>query len=398
VTPTRDESDEPATVGVPASWLPTLAAIHASPQKAVLAVTGGGSTAISALLAVPGASATVLEARVPYVAPALAEWLGGVPEQAASAGTALSMACAAWTRAAALAPDEAGTNLGVACTASLASDRPKRGDHRIHVACQSATRTRLASLTLAKGARDRGSEERVATALVLRTLAQACGVDPGFDLPLAGDEHVEADEQIAAPPLADVWLGHSAGVWSLPGGELTDSVDPLPRGLLCGSFDPLHDGHEGLRVAAEKALGGPVFFELTVRNADKPPLDYLRLEQRRAQFTGTPLRVSGQANFVDKAHHLPGTTFVVGADTAVRIVEPRFYGGGEVGVVEALASLRRSGASFLVAGRGSEEGFRTLADISIPAGFEDLFSEIPESAFRADISSTEIRRRRSDDA
>src|SRR4051812_4177407 len=51
--------------------------IHASGRPLVLAVTGGGSGCISALLQVPGASATVLEAVVPYAATALQQWLGG---------------------------------------------------------------------------------------------------------------------------------------------------------------------------------------------------------------------------------------------------------------------------------------------------------------------------------
>ena len=42
--------------------------IHASGKQFVVAITGGGSGAISALLEVPGGSASVLEAVVPYSA------------------------------------------------------------------------------------------------------------------------------------------------------------------------------------------------------------------------------------------------------------------------------------------------------------------------------------------
>ena len=51
--------------------------IHASGRGCVVSFTGGGSQAIADLLTVPGASATMLEAVVPYSAAALAEWLGG---------------------------------------------------------------------------------------------------------------------------------------------------------------------------------------------------------------------------------------------------------------------------------------------------------------------------------
>ena len=66
----------------------------------VIAVTGGGSGAISSLLEVPGASASVLEAIVPYAATALADWLGGTPDHYCSERTARAMAMAAFERAA----------------------------------------------------------------------------------------------------------------------------------------------------------------------------------------------------------------------------------------------------------------------------------------------------------
>ena len=59
-------------------------AIHRSGRRAVIAVTGGGSLAISDLLTVPGASAFVLEATVPYLPSALTAWLGREPEQFAT--------------------------------------------------------------------------------------------------------------------------------------------------------------------------------------------------------------------------------------------------------------------------------------------------------------------------
>ena len=51
--------DDPALVAV-------VAAIHASPTRAVLACAGGAAQVLTWLLASPGASNTVLEASVPY--------------------------------------------------------------------------------------------------------------------------------------------------------------------------------------------------------------------------------------------------------------------------------------------------------------------------------------------
>src|SRR3569623_1000274 len=117
-----------------ASTADLVGKIHESARPLVLAVTGGGSRAISALLEVPGAARTVLEAIVPYSAAALSDWLGAQPEHFCCERTARAMAMAAYQRARELAQSEppAAQPLaltGVACTASLASERPKRGAH-----------------------------------------------------------------------------------------------------------------------------------------------------------------------------------------------------------------------------------------------------------------------------
>src|SRR5512138_3081204 len=105
-----------------------IAAIHASPTMAVIVVTGGGAQALADLLAVPGASKTVLEALVPYSERSLREFLATPPTQAVSADTAAAMARAAYQRALRLREKEAIPVLGLSCTATLATDRPKKGD------------------------------------------------------------------------------------------------------------------------------------------------------------------------------------------------------------------------------------------------------------------------------
>ncbi|MCH2171762.1 hypothetical protein MK489_13345 [Myxococcota bacterium] len=374
------------------AWKETLRTLHASPAQVVIAATGGGSRAISELLAVPGASATLLEAIVPYAEPSLKQLLGRSPDQACSPATALALASASWLRASKLADEGSSALVGVGCTAALTSDRPKRGAHRVHVASQTPSSTQLYSLELERGERNRDEEEDLAAALVLYALSRACSLSSLPGLPLVGTEQVENRERQADPKLAAVWTGRSAGIWALPDGLLTEVLEESPRGLLSGSFDPLHAGHEALRHAAEQHLSGPVYWELTLRNADKPPLDYLTVESRRAQFDRTPLLLTHAANFVEKAENFPDLTFVVGIDTALRITDPRFYDGSPDRMHEALETLRARGSGFLVAGRRMGDEFQTLPQITIPSGFEDLFEELPEAEFRSDLSSSELRR------
>jgi hypothetical protein len=50
------------------------------------------------------------------------------------------------------------------------------------------------------------------------------------------------------------------------------------------------------------------------------------------------------------------------------------------------------GARFLVAARRDAAGHvHSLADAAVPARFAGLFTQIPESRFRVDISSTDLR-------
>lgn len=167
-----------------------IAQIHANPLMAMLVVTGGGTQALADLLAAPGASRTVLEALVPYSAAALTEFLGTLPNQVVSIETAAALARAAYQRASTLHHEQETPLVGVACTAALVTDRPKKGKHRAHLGVSSSDETRVYSLTLIKGARDRRAEERVVSDLVLDVLALACGIPVALNASLRAEERV----------------------------------------------------------------------------------------------------------------------------------------------------------------------------------------------------------------
>jgi len=191
--------------------------------------------------------------------------------------------------------------------------------------------------------------------------------------------------------MEDVWSGRTPLVWSLPDGTFTPTVEALPCGILSGAFDPLHAGHRQLQQAAGEWLGQPVLFELTLRNADKRHLDHLTVTRRRQQFENQPVGLSVAATFAEKSQLLAGCTFVVGIDTAVRIVDRRFYGNCDDQMERALEQIQRADCRFLVAGRASESGFLTRRNLQVPSGFAELFEELPEASFREDISSSELR-------
>src|SRR5437764_2045528 len=163
-----------------AAWQKLISTLHASGRKAALAITGGGSGAVGELLRVPGGSRLLIEAQIPYDALALAAFLGFAPAQGCSAETAIAMAQSARARAAGFAP--AGTDLvGMGATAALVSDRPRKGEHRFHIAFADSTGANAAGIAhctcvMAKGRRDRAAEEDIVSRAIVLWLARACGV------------------------------------------------------------------------------------------------------------------------------------------------------------------------------------------------------------------------------
>ena len=172
------------------------------------------------------------------------------------------------------------------------------------------------------------------------------------------------------------------------------SASSGPRCLLPGSFNPVHGGHRRMLAtgAARLDTGTGAAFELAIINPDKPPLSPEDAAARLAGFAGDEaVWLTRAPTFPEKARIFPGATFAVGADTIVRIAEPRYYDGPE-GLARAIALLGR--CRFLVFGRRAETGFATLASTALPEALRALCDGVSEAEFRADISSTELRRLR----
>jgi Cytidylyltransferase-like len=377
-----------------AAWQQLISALHASGRKAALAITGGGSGAIGELLRVPGGSRLLIEAQVPYDELALATFLGFAPAQACSADTATAMARSARARAVRLVAP--GTDLvGLGATAALVSDRPRKGEHRFHIASANSSCIAHCTGVMAKGRRDRAAEEELVSHAIVLWLARACGIAaPSPRSLLEADEHF-AEEIIATVSTIDQLLvGEVNRVTAQPDGQMTLSA-PRPGMLLPGSFNPVHAGHMLLARVAGELRQQPMAFEISVTNVDKPPLAAETVRRRIAQFAWkSPVELTRAPTFVEKSRLFPKTTFVIGADTAERVVAPKYYGDDEIRMHVALEEIGNSGSSFLVAVRSDAAGrVRALSDIPVPRRYADLFSEIPEHRFRLDASSSEIRAR-----
>jgi nicotinamide mononucleotide (NMN) deamidase PncC len=353
--------------------------LHASPWQGVLYVTGGGTALLSELLTTPGASATVLEARVPYAAAAVAELLGRVPEQACSDATARALAMAAFQRARRLGTGDAAAGIrpfGLACTASLATNRSKRGAHRAHVALQTEDATYAAHLAF-EGRRD--EEEAQLVELLWHALDLALGLDLAVAAPAA--------PMIAHTPAQAHWRQ------LILGQELAYATAPhTGRLLMPGAFNPLHRAHRRMLAIAEEKSGLAGAYELSIVNVDKPFLDYTEIDQRLKQFD-RPVWVTRLPTFLEKARRFHGACFAVGIDTLIRIAEPGYYGSPEARD-QALAELAGLGTRFVVFGRVIEHRFVCLSDVDLPEALRGRCFEVTRAEFDVPVSSTTLRARR----
>jgi len=184
-------------------------------------------------------------------------------------------------------------------------------------------------------------------------------------------------------------------------GTATENLPSHPL-VLAGSFNPLHDGHRSMLSAASQIVDRPAYYEISIVNVDKPVLPPVELEKRIAPITsdGSSLIVTSAPRFTEKSSIIPGATFVIGFDTYIRLMDKRYYPDHTAGSVSAVENsldlIQENGCQFVVAGRVDDhDQFRGMADvqIEIPARFHHMFTELNESQFRSDISSTAIRNR-----
>ena len=370
-----------------------VAAIHRTSCSCVLAMTGGGATAAGWLLAEPGASRTILDIQIPYSQDSLSQFLGRTPASFCDATTSTDMAEAAWSRA--MLGRSGGRCVGIGCTASLATTRPKRGEHRLFASAAVEGVLRTQSLQFVKGARSRAEEDEVVACVILNLLAEAAGVNERLAPRLRSEEVLTQGLRESSTPLVP-FLRRDVGSLCVEADGRMRQDAAAPRLVLPGSFNPLHEGHCALAGLAASRFASPAVFELSVANVDKPALELAEIRRRLEQFHGRfTVWLTHAPTFVEKARLFPGCTFVVGLDTATRIMEPKYYEGGSTGLERATGELHNAGCHFLVAARANRDGeLIGLEDIEVPASCSGLFEAIPKQQFSMAISSTKLRQQR----
>jgi hypothetical protein len=365
--------------------------------------TGAAVDLISDLVRLPGASTTVTGGQVPYHQTQVADLIGYTPSRSVSEETAVGLAQSAYLaaqRSAVLSGDfeknETLNVIGLGITGAVATSRERRGLDHVWIAVRSATGVKTGHFVFEKGAGedDRAIQNELAGLLALNALAAEVG-SPQATASLLGKVSVErgllSEHGLRLLPRPRANVEFSEPILIQPDGTVGDPSSLRGDDLLMypGSFRSFHCGHDLAALNAAQVSGKRVVFEISATNADKAPIDTAELSRRVDQFHGRyPVLVTPNTPlFVDKSLAYPvGTGFVIGYDTAERLLDSRFYRDHEH-LTESLATFRQRGNTFYVLGRTCDGTYKTILDLPEYGANRDLFRQLMG---KLDISASAV--------
>jgi len=341
--------------------------------------TGAGTGILNKLWLEPGCSAYLSGFSFPYAQEEQVELLGFTPEHYCSQEAAVDLASAAYMKAYRFGGKKP---VGVGLTASVASEKEHRGDHRIYCCIMTDDMVKINHLTLIKGHGDeaRRLDGESCNDLAFYMLCDALGLHHTIFCMGATDATPMATERFFMRPFFHA------------GGTRDNATLSSNDALMAGAFNPPHEGHFGMAKAYKEALGGDTVFEITVDPPHKDALTVQDMLKRAKLLQGhNRLFCKGDPLYLDKVNRFPGHPILMGADAALRLFDPKWG----VGLQQFLNAIEKSGAAVYVAER-MVDGKLITANILHRMCLEITRSWSPFVPLKGhwDISSSEIRNKK----
>ncbi|KAL0252211.1 hypothetical protein GEMRC1_001423 [Eukaryota sp. GEM-RC1] len=416
----------------------------ASGNPGIFIASSGGSNASSALTSVYGTSKSFLGSFCGYHQQLTNSFLGFSATTYSSYQMAFDLITASLRYLIKALPDHP-SFLPCGVCAALATNPPRRGSDRAFISIYS---TNSSSLHLSyiefkpfessSIEERRKSQEDIVTAITLNSIALVSRVSSDHLIPesilqsILPFEIKTTQYQFHPQLSSSVSLLNSRHLVVYPKDNISKPrfildhrfTFPSEFALFCGSFNPLHLGHVMLIDRLQSTVKIPCFAELTAVNADKGVIDDDVLKTRLEQFSRESLatmfnneKSNENLNFDEFDALFPGVfvnvfptfeqktkfilsikkdwkpVFVVGYDTAIRIVNSKYYDSFEK-MQEMIDWFVSLSAKFFVAGRLVHGLFKKWSDddVSHLPNACKLFLSLDD--FRFDLSSSELRRQK----
>ena len=176
-----------------------IAKIHHNDSiKGSLVVTGCGSTAISWLLSVPGASKSILSAHVPYSKLSLEKYLNKELKNHVSEEESINMANKAYLDSSTIL--DIGKNdinlFGLGCTGAISTDRERKGEDKAHISLRSEKKITTYSIYFDKNNRNRITEEIIISKLIINSIASLYDITDRISLDLLENEKLYTSHRV----------------------------------------------------------------------------------------------------------------------------------------------------------------------------------------------------------
>lgn len=389
--------------------------IHKSPHKIACVITGGGGEAASEILRLGGASGTVLYFHTPYDFHFSDKYLGQKPEDGyASEWVANQFATKAYQDALQWKKETGSTDpvIGMGCTSSLGKIKEERKgrEHKIFIAYQTETHAVSYSVLFPEWL-GRDIEEKINSFLILAIIGDACNVKNlapyrtvgeiynalNFDYDQIMDEVILSGGKWGDVPVNRVEIHPDSKIVDVLHGREAYAVFSTkkhePKLIMPTSMNPLHQAHLKMASIASELVGEQCCFELSLTNADKPPISYFDIHRRTAPLLAKKQTfvVTNASTFLEKARIFGSNVkFAIGIDTAKRICDSKYC---ELPLDDVFAEFKRLGVKFICFAReiaGKPEEFKANY---YPDDFTKLVTIVSKDVHCSSISSTDIRKR-----
>ncbi len=349
-----------------------------SNKRIYIAATGAGAGAQNEIWKTPGCSSYFAGATFPYGEDQLEEFIGYRPAKFTHPDVAIEMAMVAYQKTWNGPGCDA---VGIGCTASVATNRLRKGDYVAYIArCDSSGvwlhKMQLDALEGAANRRYHGED-----------------VDDAI-VSIAGDLEECSELLIDVTPSA-IHLLLAQPYFSSEGKRFpeseftsqvvqyaTDSTEKVCRSLYPGAFNPAHEGHLSIAKRTNSV------FNIEINPPHKGQLSVADILQRlKCLKHHDTILTNGCPLYLDKSVRFNNHPIVLGADAFIRMLDPKW--GPEPKAM--LEKFSQNGTRLMVFGR-EIEGKWVSADEAI--------SRVPESATcydifpvdgRWDVSSTQLR-------